>query len=254
MSKCIAVFSGGPDSTAAAIWAIDQGHEVELLTLHFYSPSQDSEIEAAKKVAELLGCTHTVADLRQFMPVFGPPVTVMMHGSGRTPAETSELSSSVMPFGAGFVLSLATSYALSKGCSIIVWGATKDDGFKRTEYRTEFGEKIAKIVRETYGIEFEILAPFANQHKFELMRTYLDRPDLFAATWSCTMGREIQSGNDGASISRRLAAYVAGIEDRTAYESKRLEIPEKLKDRSVSGISDAELSDWFRTNDKPSDL
>lgn len=256
MRKCIVVFSGGPDSTAAALWAQDQGFEVELLTLHFYSPSQDSEVAAAGNVAQSMGIKHTIADLRCLMPTFGPPITILMHGIDRHGKNigNATISSSIMPFGPGFVLSLASSYALSNDALIVVWGATKDDGLKRVEYKDNFGKGLAKLISSTYGIDFQILTPFAEAHKHEVLSCFRDKPDLFAKTWSCTRGCDTQSGDDGASRSRRLAAHLAGIEDRTAYMQQELEIPEKLKNASDPiNLTDDEWIELFGS-EKPHDI
>ena len=69
-NKAIVVFSGGPDSTAAALWAQQSGYDVELVTFQFRNAEQYGELKASFKVAEIMGLKHTIFDFRSPMQHF----------------------------------------------------------------------------------------------------------------------------------------------------------------------------------------
>lgn len=58
-------FSGGRDSTAAAILLKKQGHVVETVTLRLGVPEEDERLIASARLAEKIGVCHRVADARE---------------------------------------------------------------------------------------------------------------------------------------------------------------------------------------------
>ncbi|MBN1195971.1 MAG: tRNA 2-thiouridine(34) synthase MnmA [Candidatus Aminicenantes bacterium] len=57
-------FSGGRDSTAAAILLKNQGHVVETVTLRLGVPEEDERLIASARLAEMIGVPHRVVDAR----------------------------------------------------------------------------------------------------------------------------------------------------------------------------------------------
>ena len=100
MKNAIVIFSGGPDSTAAAYWAINEGYEVELLTFRFAdNGSQNGELHSAKEVSKELDLQHNFIDftspLHQFSSqsrVPSPPPTLPPRNRERTPRRARGLA------------------------------------------------------------------------------------------------------------------------------------------------------------------
>ena len=134
---------------------------------------------------------------------------------------------SLLPFGAGVVLSFAAAYALQTGTSRVVWGATKDDAGGSPHYTAEFGTRFGDLV----GEGFELKVPLAEKHKPEVFQTFRDKRDLFARTWSCKVGSTTQCGSCEACTARRLAAEIAGVSDETTYEREAFDpsLPSDLR-------------------------
>src|SRR5437762_4500981 len=180
MKKVIVIFSGGPDSTAAAKWAMLQEYDVELLTFKFTDTNlQDGELFAAKEISGKLNLNHTIVDFSSPMHLFSPQSRALMHTG--IPKNTKEKNQShLLTFGSGMVLSTASCYALYNEIDTIIWGATKDDADHNNDYTQNFATSLATIISEVSNSEFNISAPFAEKRKFQVLSVYKDNEDLFA--------------------------------------------------------------------------
>jgi len=221
MRKALVVFSGGPDSTAAVLWGLENQFSPELLTFKFRSGEQDGELAAARGVTNMLKLAQTNADWTSGMAVFPHKMYPLMH-AGTAQDHANDKTGSLLPFGAGLVLTFATSFALSKGINEVIWGATKDDGYGNLDYSQQFSDDLAALISKTVGCGVKIHAPFAEKHKFELMDCYGERESLFAATWSCKMGQSDQCGKCKSCLARRYSALFAKIKDSTKYSTEAL--------------------------------
>src|SRR5690348_3274490 len=86
----VLVFSGGPDSTAAAIWAVSNGFDVSLLTFQFRGADQQGEIFAAQTVARALGLPICIIDFKGPMLAFRSGIHPMMHAGIRDESREGE--------------------------------------------------------------------------------------------------------------------------------------------------------------------
>lgn len=218
MTDAFVIFSGGPDSTAAAMWAIQSGYNVSLLTFKYKDSGQEGELAASTAVATDLGREQFILDITQLMASFDPNAHIMMHAGTRSGDATSK-AGHTLPFGVGMVFSMAANFAIYRGVHCLVWGATKDDGTDgEYQYTANFATDYADSISRATGTSFSIETPFAVAHKFEVLNHYFKgREPLFAKTWSCKRGGSVQSGDCAASIARRAAAVLAGINDLTTY-------------------------------------
>jgi len=249
MKKAVVVFSGGPDSTASVLWALENDYEVNLLTFQFKAQRQYGELLASMIVASTLQLHQTIIDFKSPLEVFEPNVHILMH-AGVEPSKTDKSKSHRLEFGAGMILSTAASFAVYHDIHTVIWGATRDDASTGTyEYTQDFANGMASLVEKTVGPEFSILVPFSNSHKFQVFEKFKGHEDLFATTWSCKEGITEQSGSCYACIARRTAAAIVGFEDRTHYlvpEFVNPLSPEQLK--NIHQLSD---EDAFRIFESP---
>lgn len=247
MEDAVVIFSGGPDSTAAALWAIENNFSAELLTFQFKNKEQYGEIKSAISIASILDLPHTIFDFKSPMQHFKPNAHIMMH-AGTVPGDINSSVAHRLPFGTGMMLATAANYAVYNSKNTLVWGATKDDmNSGAFEYSKEFCDSLAELISTASGERVKILMPFIGLHKYEIIKQYFtSRVDLFSLTWSCKVGGSVQSGNCSASIARRVAARIAGIEDKTIYSIDRIEwpltqqqmiSPEKIDDVQMAKIS-----------------
>lgn len=253
MRNAVVVFSGGPDSTASALWAAANNINVELLTFQYKGAEQYGEIRSSIIIAQLLKMKHTIIDFKSTMASFSPMAHIMMH-AGTPEGNSKSESSHLMPFGAGMVLSIAANYAVYNSINTMIWGATKDDGYDNNyQYRKEFADDLAFLISKAIGSTFEIITPFNDLHKHQVMRAhFIGREQIFSNTWSCKKGLSEQSGDCEASIARRVAAQLAGLNDLTVYKNEELIWPSSLpSDKSSDDIDPAILAGIFKSPRMP---
>ncbi len=233
-TDAIVVFSGGPDSTAAALWAVDNGFDVELMTFQFWNQRQYGEIRASFEVAQLLHHKHTLFDFKSPMQFFDG-VSPLMHAG--TSTGSPEASSRLLTFGAGMVLSAAIAYAVHQKKYVVVWGATKDDTFGgKFDYTQEFCDAFGVLVTKSIGRDFKIFAPLSSQHKNEIFSAFFQKKaDLFARTWSCKMEVATQCGECHACMARRVAARLSKITDASRYQKNDIKWP--LTDKQFEDLT-----------------
>jgi 7-cyano-7-deazaguanine synthase len=221
MKDAVVIFSGGPDSTAAALWAVSNGYSPELLTFLFKNRQQYGELKAAISVAGILDFKHTLLDFKSPMELFEPNAHILMH-AGVESSLVDKTEDHRLPFGAAMILTTAANYAMYVGASTIVWGATLSDSQSGNfEYTQEFCSELSALLTKVVRQKIEIVAPFAAMRKYEVVRKYFTgREELFSQTWSCKSGLQKQSGNCHASRARRIAAKLAGIKDLTIYQNE----------------------------------
>jgi len=241
MSDAVVIFSGGPDSTAATLWAIEKGFDTELLTFQFAGQKQYGEIFAAMVIARLLNRPHTILDFKSPLDSFSPMMRIMMH-AGTPKLGIDKSKPHLMPFGSGVILATASSFAIYNGIYHLIWGATKDDGLDNNEYTQEFANRFASLVSHSLGMEFKITVPFGETHKPLVMRQFSERGELFASTWSCKISSVTQCGECIACVARRASVELAGINDTTQYANMNFALPFALSE--MSDISEFTEDDW----------
>jgi 7-cyano-7-deazaguanine synthase len=217
--KAIVIFSGGPDSTAAALWAINQGYEVELLTFQFKNEDSYGEIKASMDIAQALKLKHKIVDFKSPLHMFTHRIRPMMHSGIREKESEEQASPYLLPYGSGIILSFASSYAIDAGIKNIVWGATRDDRKDNPSYSVDFATELASLISKTTGKSITIHTPLHAKHKYQVVGSVIDQSDLFHKTWTCIEEGPTQCGKCVACITRRLAVDIAKKKDLTPYIS-----------------------------------
>ncbi|MCU1249344.1 MAG: ExsB [Edaphobacter sp.] len=251
MQKALLVFSGGPDSTAAAIWGMENQFSTELLTFKFRSLEQDGELAAAVKVSEMLKLSQTNVDWTSPMAIFPHRMYPLMH-AGTPKAHAEDKTGSLLPFGAGLILTFATAFALSRGIDNVIWGATKDDAYGNLDYDQGFSDDLSALISKSVGCKVTIHAPFAHKHKFQILDCYRVKRSLFAATWSCKAGGLQQCGKCKSCLARRLSTVLANFDDSTEYSTKELNVPftqAELSNPLILGVK--KLAQAFQSEKMP---
>jgi 7-cyano-7-deazaguanine synthase len=246
MTKAIVVFSGGPDSTAAALWAVENGYTPHLLTFNFKGAKQYGELLASMLVAKELGLCHTIIDFQSVMSSFDPNISILMHAGVQTGAK-GDAKPHRLPFGAGMILSTASAFALYHNITTVIWGATKSDRLGGNyDYGQEFASDNAKLISQTSNTNFSILVPFNDLHKPSVLKTFLGKEELFSKTWSCKGEGSVQAGDTKACIARRIAAKAIGLQDLTAYQQDTYPSPlTEVQIANIESLSDEDLSRLF---------
>lgn len=221
--KALVLFSGGVDSTTCLAMAIDKYGKDKVVALSIsYGQKHTKEIEASDKIAEYYGVEHIYLDLAKIFEY--SDCSLLSHSDKEIPKDTYENQlkktnglpvSTYVPFRNGLFLSCAASIALSKGCSVIYYGAHADDaaGNAYPDCSDEFNRAMRQAVYAGSGDQLKLLAPFINMAKDDVVATGLKLNVPYELTWSCYEGGDKPCGVCGTCIDRRKAFEANGIKE-----------------------------------------
>ena len=223
IKKAMVLSSGGVDSTTCLGMAVEKYGKDQVIALSIsYGQKHQKEIEASRKVAEYYGVEHLYLDLA---PIFQySNCSLLKHSDSEIPHESyaKQLEktngipvSTYVPFRNGLFLSSAASIALSKGCSVIYYGAHADDsaGNAYPDCSRAFHEAMNQAIYEGSGKQLRIEAPFVSWTKAQVVRKGLELNVPYEMTWSCYEGGSVPCGVCGTCVDRMEAFRLNGVED-----------------------------------------
>lgn len=221
--KAMVLFSGGIDSTTCLGMAIDRYGKENVIALSIsYGQKHEKEIQASNDVAEYYGVEHIKLDLTKIFEY--SDCSLLQHSTQKIPEEAyaeqlkktdGKPVSTYVPFRNGLFLSSAASLALSKGCSVIYYGAHADDaaGNAYPDCSSAFNNAISDAICIGSGSQLKVEAPFVNLTKAEVVKIGLGLKVPYELTWSCYEGKEKPCMVCGTCIDRAEAFRLNGVED-----------------------------------------
>lgn len=221
--KVLVLFSGGIDSTTCLALAINKYKKENVIALSIsYGQKHTKEIEASNKIADYYGVEHLKMDLESIFKF--SDCSLLTHSDKKIPHESYEKQlkkthgrsvTTYVPFRNGLFLSVASSIALSKGCSEIYYGIHKDDaaGNAYPDCSDSFNKAMQDAIYIGSGNNLKIKAPFVNKNKAEIIKTGLELNVPYELTWSCYEGSDKPCGTCGTCLDRIKAFEANGIKD-----------------------------------------
>ncbi|MFD8497766.1 7-cyano-7-deazaguanine synthase QueC [Amycolatopsis sp. NPDC059657] len=217
----IVVASGGLDSTVLAYWLADRGTELMLLSFD-YGQRHRVELGYATEIARMMGCPHRTVDLTTFGSlVKGSALTDSQIAVPEGHYTDSSMRATIVPNRNAIMLDIAVAVAVARKTDAVAFGAHAGDHTVYPDCRPEFVENFTQSTRTANeGMlvgEFEVLAPFMDHSKTEIVRIGTSLGVPFARTWSCYRGETTHCGTCGTCVERREAFSQNGIADPTTY-------------------------------------
>ncbi len=221
--KALVLCSGGVDSTTLLAMAVERFGAQNVFALSIsYGQRHEKEIESAKAVAAHYGAAQRFLDLSA---IFADSNCSLLAQSDQDIPDESYAKqlansdgspvSTYVPFRNGLFLSSAASMALSLDCSVLFYGAHRDDwaGNAYPDCSREFVEAMnAAIVQGTGGM-LHMEAPFVTWSKADIVKHGLELGVPYGLTWSCYEGGDYPCGKCGTCIDRNRAFELAGMRD-----------------------------------------
>ena len=221
--KALVLFSGGVDSTTCLAMAVDKyGAENVIALSIYYGQKHNKEIECSRQIADYYGVKLKTLDLAL---IFADSDCSLLRGSeAEIPKETyaeqlektdGKPVSTYVPFRNGLFLSSASSIALSNDCSVIYYGAHSDDsaGNAYPDCSDDFNNAMNRAIYLGSGGQLEIIAPFVNLTKADVVKKGLELGVPYEITWSCYEGGDKPCGVCGTCRDRIKAFKANGIAD-----------------------------------------
>lgn len=222
--KALVLSSGGVDSTTALALAVSRYGKDNVIALSVsYGQKHDKEIQAAKAVSAFYGVEQLFLDLSKIFQYSN--CSLLQQSTEEIPEESyarqiektegEKPVSTYVPFRNGLFLSSAASIALSKDCSVILYGAHADDsaGFAYPDCSPMFNDAMNQAIFEGSGHQLKVEAPFVNMTKAEVVKMGLELNAPYELTWSCYEGKDVPCGKCGTCIGRAAAFAANGVSD-----------------------------------------
>ena len=221
--KALVLLSGGVDSATCVGMAVQQHGSENVIALSIaYGQKHFKEIEAAQSIAAYYGIELIQLDLST---IFASSRSALMaHSENEIDKRSYALQleqssgkpvSTYVPFRNGLFLSSAASIALSKDCSVIYYGAHRDDaaGNAYPDCSESFNEAMKEAVFIGSGEQLRIEAPFIGMSKEQIVRKGLYLKIPYEMTWSCYEGADQPCGKCGTCLDRGTAFHKNGVKD-----------------------------------------
>ncbi len=224
--KALVLASGGVDSTTCLALAVQQyGAENVLALSLFYGQKHYKELQAAQQVAAYYQTQHLQLDLSDIFK-FGD--NALLANSAQEIPKTSYADqleqqngpvNTYVPFRNGLFISAAASIAIAQDCSLLYYGAHRDDaaGAAYPDCSEEFQQAMAEAIWQGSGGQLRLEAPFIQDTKAGVVARGLALQVPYQLTWSCYVGQELPCGLCGTCRDRLAAFHQNGVDDPLIY-------------------------------------
>lgn len=171
-TKVVVLLSGGQDSATSLLWALRACPDLEVIAaLSFdYGQRHRVELEAAADIANLLGVHHEILGLEALNQA-SPSALTRKDIDVKADGGMNGLPSTFTPGRNLVFLSLAASFAISRGARGLVTGVCQTDYSGYPDCRRDTIDALAKAINLGCGIDdFEIYTPLMHLTKAETVR------------------------------------------------------------------------------------
>ena len=213
--KALIVYSGGMDST---VLLHEYKEQIKLaVSFNYGSKHAAQELEKAQINCEKLNIRHLVVDLPFINKLFR---SSLLQGQEEIPEggyNAENMSSTIVPFRNGIMLSIAAGIAESNGLDTLLIANHSGDHFIYPDCRESFIDAMNDAIRQGTEKEVALLSPYCDLSKRDIaLRGHKFGID-FSNTYSCYKGCETHCGKCATCMERKEA--LAGF-DPTLYENK----------------------------------
>ena len=210
--KTVVIFSGGLDSTTLLYHLIALGHQVKAISFD-YGQRHRKELDAARAIAGLLSIEHRIVNVSGLAEIFGSNALTDHKKSvphGEYSQETMQIT--VVPNRNMIMISIATGWAIATGYDSVAFGAHSGEYTPYPDCQPAFAIAINSATQVCDYSPIEVLAPFVNWSKADIVRRGIDLRVNFELTWSCYEGGTKPCGRCSTCLDRHYA--FKQIEDR----------------------------------------
>lgn len=218
MSRALVIASGGLDSTVAAYLAKDDGFDVTLLSVD-YGQRHRRELDALTDIARTLGAPVVRLTLPDYANAVDSALTTPDRALPDGAYAPDTIGDTTVPGRNLVLVALAASVAASRGLDTIVLGIHGNDTTQYPDTTPAFLHLARQTVIEATGHPLQLIAPFLEVDKAQIVRMGDALGVPFALTWSCYEGGTTHCGRCATCHDRRTAFALAGVVDPTAYDA-----------------------------------
>ncbi len=205
--KIVVIYSGGMDSFTILHKAVKEGHDVLAVSFN-YGQRHNKELQFATDACAELSIDHKVIDITAMQDLMSNS-SLMAQSDVEVPEghyAAANMKSTVVPNRNMILIALAIGYAVNEEASEVWYGAHSGDHTIYPDCRPEFVEAMAKASLLANFDPVQVVAPYLNGSKIDILRDGLAMGLDYSKTWTCYNGREKACGKCG-SCQERLEAF-----------------------------------------------
>ena len=218
MEKCVVILSGGLDSTTLLYYAILQGYTPYVISF-YYGQKHSKELECAKKICQDLKLEHHLLDISALGKLANKSALTSDIAVPEGHYTAANQSITVVPNRNATFLSFAVALAGTIGAKKVYYGAHNSDRAIYADCRKEFVEAYSQMAKLSLDdAEFEVVAPFIDMTKSDVVALGKKLKVPFKDTWSCYKGTHKACGKCGTCVERLEAFELNNLKDEIEYE------------------------------------
>jgi 7-cyano-7-deazaguanine synthase len=219
MRKAIVILSGGMDSTTLLYKVV---HDIEfdivsVLSMD-YGQRHKKELDVAAATCAELKLPHKIIDISGIKAVMKNSALTDDIEVPEGHYEEPSMKVTVVPNRNAILLSLAVAEAVSHEAGFVFYGAHSGDHAIYPDCRREFVEAFNDMAAIANYEPVEILVPFIDMDKGDILKIGYELEVDYAQTWTCYAGRAKACGKCGACVERLEAFESIGESDPLEYE------------------------------------
>ncbi|MBR4597459.1 MAG: 7-cyano-7-deazaguanine synthase QueC [Opitutales bacterium] len=217
--RSVIIYSGGLDSTVLLYKLASENALAEAVSIN-YGQRHAKELEFAFQNCKKLGVKFNLIDLSSLNSVFGN--SALTNQSIEVPDgeyARGNIALTVVPNRNMIMLSIAAARAMALGCGGVAYAAHSGDHALYPDCTPEFAGALAKAIALADERKIELLRPFINMGKADIVKLGAELGVDFSGTWSCYKGGKLHCGKCSTCRERRQAFIEAGVPDPTEYAS-----------------------------------
>lgn len=216
--KVLLSLSGGMDSSVLLSWLLYNQYDVQAVSFFYGSKHNQYENPMAQKLCDYYKVPWTLLNLSSVFQGFRS--SLMKEGEaipeGHYTDET--MSSTVVPSRNIIFLSLLSGVAWSHDIPQIALAIHSGDHAIYPDCRPEFYKSMDLSLFLGTGGRVQIMAPFVNMDKKDLVQLGHTLGTPFELTRTCYKDQEIACGKCGSCVERLEAFSLNGLKDPLSYE------------------------------------
>jgi 7-cyano-7-deazaguanine synthase len=218
--KAVCLLSGGMDSSTLAYLAKKDGYDILALHFTYGQRTESKERECAIRIARHLNAAEFLdVDLTYLVSVGGSSLTDQSIPVTAYDNAGEGIPGTYVPFRNANLLSVATSFAESRGAEAIYIGVQASDYSGYPDCRPEFIAAFQQVIDVGTRPETRITlkTPFVRLNKAEILKIGMALSVPYEDTWSCYQDGRAACGVCGSCHFRKEAFQALGIEDPIPY-------------------------------------
>lgn len=221
--EAVVLVSGGMDSATAAFEAEQRGYKLHFLHTSYGQRTEDKEFDCAFQLAQYVDVANFMhVETSHLARIGASSLTDDNIRIEDVDIDSDEIPSSYVPFRNANLLAMAVAYAEANDCDAVFVGAHSEDYSGYPDCRPEFFDAFQRAVDvgTKPATSIDLVAPFVDWSKTEIVKRGLELGVPYDLTWSCYREEAPACGTCDACAYRLEAFQRVEIKDPIGYDTR----------------------------------